>query len=47
MNKLFALTLAYFIIWTLIFLYTLVLGQRQKQIKKDLDLIKDALERRG
>jgi len=47
MDKLTALTLAYFVIWTLIFLYTLVLGQRQKQINKELNLIKEALDKRS
>ncbi|GAV23624.1 CcmD family protein [Carboxydothermus pertinax] len=47
MDKLTALALAYFVIWTLIFLYTLVLGQRQKQINKELTLIKDVLNKRS
>jgi len=47
MSKLTALALAYFIIWTLIFLYTVVLGQREKQIKRELELIKEALNKRS
>ncbi|WP_083248263.1 CcmD family protein [Desulfuribacillus stibiiarsenatis] len=41
LNYLFA---AYFIIWTMIFFYTLSLGRRQSQLAKELDVISEQLQ---
>ena len=42
MNYLFA---AYLAIWILIFGYTLILGRREKQSRKELALLKRSLEK--
>ncbi|GAB6155928.1 hypothetical protein JCM17380_46800 [Desulfosporosinus burensis] len=40
MDKLFYLSLAYSIIWVLIFGYSLRLGKRQAKLQKELELLK-------
>ncbi len=43
MDKLFYLFLAYSIIWSLIFWYSLRLGKRQVTLQKELELLKKVI----